>query len=150
MYQDVAEQALRKAFKKCTNEQEVVDLAYNVGLAGLRSGNEAIIRKTLMILGHLAPIMNVGSKPGSLFELAKLSPNPVVYARVTEVDHAMAVARRPFDDLIKKIDDTIKQSRKHDSYKQARKMLAEADPKSLASKMDIRRSGLCSLHSKRH
>lgn len=128
VYQNIAEQVLRKLLEQCKNEADVVDVCYSMAMGGLRDSNPMVVRKTLQILGHLAPVMGPGTKAGLLFELAKHSPDPATFALARDIDSAINLLRDRFEGYKEKIDNAVQRIQTHKSFIQGGLKIAKEHP----------------------
>ncbi len=129
VYQGTAEKILHKAMDACGNVEAMATLCYELALAGLRSSNDKVVKKTLQILGQLTPALPAASKAAVLFELAKLSPHESTFLKLREIDAAVAdVSARKDPSMRGRIDAAVGRTQRHPDYRTEVQKLTTTNP----------------------
>ncbi|MEK7680707.1 MAG: hypothetical protein AAB348_01505, partial [Patescibacteria group bacterium] len=85
VYAGLVEKILRKLVEKCKNTKSIVDLLYQIALAGYGSNNKKLIKKTLEIFSFQTGIFNKDAEQVYLFLLGQCSQDDNVFKKNHEI-----------------------------------------------------------------
>lgn len=84
-----SQRILRIMVDKCRDPKDVIDLFYNLSLAGITSSNEQIVSQTLKILTFNSPILSAEDRQALDYILAEFDLDDDVLKKAMEVDHTV-------------------------------------------------------------
>jgi hypothetical protein len=87
LYGGLADKVIKNTISKCKDQTSLVNFFYNFALAGLKSENEKVLKKTVEILSFKSDMLDPNSKQGLDFMLANFDPtDEVKLKKVMEID----------------------------------------------------------------
>lgn len=85
LYGSLAERVLKQMIGKCNDSKSIISFLYELGLAGMRSNNPEIVKKTLEILALQTKTLPADSIQTIYYLLGNLDPNDKVMQKTFEI-----------------------------------------------------------------